>query len=308
MKEIDGQLKYCYMIGIDASSLATIDKNGNKVLDPTTGKFVLARDGIDFVTFQNTIVHELFHAFMDDYNRTGMTGTLEPEDAIRIYANNYTPSEEDNRMTTALNYPQWFMEGSASAMENVYSFRFDNFKRLMMVNGQPVDVLDKDTLFTNFLNATDPNGSYAFYPLTYAKGGSLQLPSGEQINVDTKNARYVSGYLATLYLGELAYKTTSAGDSARSALASGQPVFSADKIRSGINSILQWMHNGKTLDKIIQEISVDENGESSYSSTDDFTNKCSSRRRKARRHSRASHSSQSKRSRCERRGRSRNHR
>ena len=46
-----------------------------------------------------------------------MTGTLEPEDAIRIYANNYTPSEEDNRMTTALNYPQWFMEGSASAME-----------------------------------------------------------------------------------------------------------------------------------------------------------------------------------------------
>ena len=56
---------YEYLICMDAESLCTTDETGNARLeldDPTR------------IQLDTTFCHELFHAFMDDYNRVGMSG------------------------------------------------------------------------------------------------------------------------------------------------------------------------------------------------------------------------------------------
>lgn len=75
--ERDDEVKYCYLIGIDLDDLTQKDAQGNPVVDATTGKYKILRSGVKVETFNNTIVHELFHAFMDDYNRTGMAGVTD---------------------------------------------------------------------------------------------------------------------------------------------------------------------------------------------------------------------------------------
>ena len=72
--KIDNNLKYAYMFAVDVNDLIKRDVKNNPVTNPATGKYVLLRDGDAMRTFENTIVHELFHAIMDDYNRTGMAG------------------------------------------------------------------------------------------------------------------------------------------------------------------------------------------------------------------------------------------
>ncbi len=274
VKRLDGAPKFCYMIGIDLSELVVKDAKGKPVVNPSTGKYTIVRSGEDFETFQNTIVHELFHAFMDDYNRAGMTGALSPSDMESISATNTDDLEalaNLGRLAT-MRYPIWFIEGTASSMENVYAFRYNYFKALRTKDGSLLDVVDNATLTANYANGRLSNDKPAFFPLVYADGAIVQL-ANETIEVNTTCSRYVSGYLATLYLSDLAYQRISAGDSARSVNADGQVVFSADKIRSGLNNILYQMHNGQTLDQIIRDISANANGVSAYTSADDFTTK-----------------------------------
>ncbi len=270
IRELDGQPKYCYMFGVDTSSLVLMDANKNPVIDPITGKYTLVHSGVDFESLQNTIVHEMFHAFMGDYNRTGMIGALEPGDALRLF--NGTATDEELQLFQMLRYPFWFIEGTASCMENNYNYRHDQFNLLRMKDGKPLDILDARTLITNFMSAKTSDGEYAFFPLPFAEGLQIQTPEGA-VDIEPWNARYVSGYLATLYLSDLAYQKAYAGDSAKSVDESGQATFSADKIRTGLDCILRWMHEGQALDKIIRNISTDDNGASAYSSTDDFAAK-----------------------------------
>ncbi|MBR3313262.1 MAG: hypothetical protein IKG18_03900 [Atopobiaceae bacterium] len=270
VKKVEDQLKYCNMIGINASELVASDEKGNPETDLATGKFTLARSGKDFITFQNTIVHEMFHAFMDDYNRTGMCGAIRLDTAARLADDTYTT--DDLRTYQMLHYPLWFIEGTASCMENNYEYRYETFEKLRMKDGKPLDLVDAKTLFTNFMTATDSDNKLMFFPLAYWQGGTTKV-DGEEIEIQPWNARYVSGYLATLYLSELAYQKASKGDSAKSLDANNQPVFSADKIRMGLNYILREMHEGKALDNVIKEISTDKNGTCNYDSTDSFETK-----------------------------------
>ena len=69
----DGDISYCYMLGIDVSGLAKRDGD-DFIRDPTTGKLVLEREGESMIELENTLVHELFHAIMADYNRPGIGG------------------------------------------------------------------------------------------------------------------------------------------------------------------------------------------------------------------------------------------
>jgi len=258
------------MIGIDVSSMTVNDAKNKPIADPVTGKFKLVRSGEDFETFQNTIVHEMFHAFMDDYNRAGMIGALSPEDVIRRYGDK--TSKDDQLLYEQLHYPKWFIEGTASTVENVYDFQHVCFELLRMKDGKMLDVLDGPTLVDNYLNGLTPSGTYAFFPLDYAAGGIVQTDAGV-MEVTPLVARYVSGYLATLYLSELAYQKVSGGDSVKSVDANNKVVFSADKLRTGLSSILTWMHDGQALDKVIKNISANKNGVSTYVSTSDFSAK-----------------------------------
>lgn len=126
LEQRDGGYEFCYMIGIDIDDLTKRDPNDDSEYyrDPATGKYVLLRDGANMRTLENTIVHEMFHAFMDDYNRTGMEGRTNIEEGIFEPGGGFK-SDEQRKLFQATKYPRWFAEGSATAVENAYQFRSD---------------------------------------------------------------------------------------------------------------------------------------------------------------------------------------
>lgn len=258
----NGKAVYCYMIGIDTDDLLVRDAN-NELVKDASGKYLIERDGTHAATFNNTVVHELFHAFMDDYNRTGMLGAKTTEDGI-------TPGgqfvdEGQKARFSALIYPKWFREGTASAVENVYQFRYISFKMLRAVKGSDSkfdDTYTKLGLLDNYLNAT-LNGKDLYFDIKYSNSGSP---------IDTDQSRYVTGYLATLYLAQLAAQKDPNIGSAMKA----DGTFSGDsntKLCLGLNSILKRMHNGETLDQVIADISAIDGDPSIYTDTADFTEK-----------------------------------
>ena len=103
---IDGDaIKYCYMMAVDLSSLAQLDDDDNPVRDSTTGKFVLVREGEAMTTLENTIVHELLHAIMDDYNRTGMLGATDIRNAVTDEEGDF-PTKELEDLYNTIHYPR----------------------------------------------------------------------------------------------------------------------------------------------------------------------------------------------------------
>ena len=244
---------YGYLLALDAASCVTADASGKLVLD---------LKGSKGTTLENTIVHEMFHAFMDDYNRTGMTGINDIRKAI---IGNSTPTKAQNELYIKLHYPRWFIEGTASAVENVYSFRKDSFDALYAATGD-YDRGSNLAILSNYLNGT-VDGAPAYFGLLNSYGGK----NDDGSEISTSNSRYVTGYLAVLYLGELAARR-STGSSVKQD--DDNLSISSEKIRLGLNSILERMHKGETLDSVIADISpVDENGKKTFVDIDDFENK-----------------------------------
>ena len=247
----DGVLTYCYMIGVDVSDLVAIDEDEDPIRNATTGKLSLVRSGTPLETLCNTVVHELFHAFMDDYNRTGMLGAKSVQDG-------YTPGDKfindaQKERYLTLRFPIWFLEGTASAVENVYQFRYDDFQKLRETIDSPVklkDMFEREELVYNYRTA-EP---------------SYDLELSATNDTSTVRGSYVTGYLATLYLSELAAQRDPAIGSAKSSDGS----FSSEGLRMGLNSILERLHGGETLDAVINDISKVGNGGSMYANTEDF--------------------------------------
>ncbi|MBO5502855.1 MAG: hypothetical protein J5969_00060, partial [Lachnospiraceae bacterium] len=245
---MDDTIKYAYMIGVDAAEFCKVNEDGTVVLDESEKKMT---------DLDNTIVHEMMHAFMDDYNRIGMNGAATPEEStINWKAETYNKTV----------FPTWFIEGIASSVENVYQFRYEQFQ---MFRYDPADgmkdekSITTDTPFTqeSLLKTytTSDFGSETWY---------YDLEDGEKKDLAKNNmntpARYISGYLAMLYLGKMAaekdnYDVTETDES-------GNIRYKSGNIRYGIDSILQQLHSGVTLDTVISTIS-----DGTYANTDDFT-------------------------------------
>ena len=80
---VDDELsQYGYYIGIDADSIFKKDED--------TGEYTFAESERN--NFYNTVVHELMHAYMDDYNRTGMSGIDDDENKYYDDADTNTAS------------------------------------------------------------------------------------------------------------------------------------------------------------------------------------------------------------------------
>lgn len=258
-----GGVKYCYMMGIDVSDLLLKDEQGELVRDESSGKFILVRDanqGSAMVTFNNTIVHEMFHAFMDDYNRTGMEGCTNLADTLLDDSGNFRSPELADRYK-ALRFPTWFREGSASAVENNYMFRYQVFKYFRAVPGsksQFEDVFTANTLLYNYLNAENPVKPVHF---------DLRYAADKENN---GQAAYATGYLAVLYLSQLAAQSVDSIGSAVNVDKAGNVAISSARLRLGLNYILEEMHNGKSLDQVVKTISTVSPGNVLYTSTDDF--------------------------------------
>ena len=274
--KIDGELKYCYMIGVDTSSLAKKDENGEPIRDAAMGLYTLIREGEALDTFNNTIVHETFHALMDDYNRTGMAGATRLQDMETDASGNF-PTYELGQRYKALRYPRWFIEGTASAVENNYQFRYEDFqvfRRLPDQNnyvgaGELNPTFTPQLLLSNYLNSQYDTGKYHYFELPWCEGGT----DNDGNAIDTRESRYVTGYLAALYLCELAtrYNYDYAPNASSVQTVNGVTTVNADKLREGLNSLLRWMHEGSTLDSLIKALSPkDGSGQPLYTDTKTF--------------------------------------
>ena len=270
----DGELKYCYMLGMDVDCLVKKDENQKPILNPQTGKCMLLREGEAFETLKNTIVHEMLHALMDDYNRTGMSGATDPKDLATNAAGQF-PTQELEERYLALKYPQWFIEGAASAVESVYQLRYRTFQGLRRLPGTDgaVGMGDLNPTFTtqllidNYTSGYDVDGKFWYYDLMFAPGG--QDDQGNEI--ETEAPRYVMGYLATLYLCDLAARYNQGYEGSSVKVVDGVTTVDSDELRDGLNSLLHWMHDRSTMDDLIGMLSPRyEDGTPAYKDTAAF--------------------------------------
>ena len=240
--------KFCYKLTIEASQLVALGSDSRP-------KVIRDFDSEEMTTLANTVVHEIFHMIMYDYNRPGMTGK-------RMTAEG-TLTQEPGR--DDILFPIWFREGSASCVENNWQERENAiaFLRKNRETNAYMSYYDMNVLLDNYVNGCREvvNGS----PISLFCY-DLQCCGGTDLNgeaCDTVANRYVSGYLATLYLSELAARSSGIGSSLSTE--DSHVTVNSEKLRLGLDSILSRMHSGETLDDVIGSIS-----DYAYSGADDF--------------------------------------
>ena len=228
--------KFVYSLTVNSNQLTEHTEDGKTVIARDTGSKALT-------DLANTIVHELFHCVSYDYNRPGLTGLLYDGNTLQEYSSD-------------VEFPVWFKEGTASTVENNWQFRQGSLKIMRTPFGadSPQDNYSKDLLVQRYVGA-DVDGEYTSNYI-YDIGGN-----------DSLNY-YVGGYLACMYLYELAAsRDSSIGTSISES--GGNVVVSSEKLRLGMNSIIERMHKGETLDQVINSISAGIPG-GAYKDTADF--------------------------------------
>ncbi|MCR4656855.1 MAG: hypothetical protein K5770_11585 [Lachnospiraceae bacterium] len=185
--------EWVYMVGVNIDGL----------LELKDGRYEF-KEGKD-IELENTITHELMHGLMGDYVRTGMASN------DWCYAGNPNPEKEYNA------FPKWFIEGSATAVENAYVYHNGIFEEILSGNDQ----YTPEAISAYF---SKPENSISYYKTDY--------------NKDTTGA-YVGGYLACTYL---AFKVRNPGER-----------YTSEDLRDGFNTILEMLHNGTSLDTIIKD-------------------------------------------------------
>lgn len=219
--------KFVYSLTVNASPLTDHKEDG---------KEILTRDfSSEAITdLANTVVHELFHCFSYDYNRPGLTGYLRVGDEV-----------VDLTESGKVQFPAWFVEGTASTVENNWQFRQNDFKDLRTPNGStiPNPEFSKDLLLKQY--------AYGHYSTT----DSEKYYNFDIQDCDGAPSRYVSGYLACMYLYELAAKSDPDNIGSSRSTSGDKVVIDSKKLLQGMNSIIERMHNGETLDDVINDIS-----------------------------------------------------
>ncbi len=219
---------YKFAMAIDTQSFMNEDEDGN-------WHFIENEK----VNLSNTIVHEMMHAFMDDYTRFGMADT-------------------DDR------FPSWFIEGLAVTVENPYQFRSYGLQTL-----STADPDDWDSDLDRFVDEVSYSASSVKSRYMWMAGEDDDR-NYELIQSDSDNngySAYVSGYLAVVYLGYLTAVHSDVCEISENNI-------NIPMIRSGVSQILSWIHEGYSLDSIIRYISTpttsDDSGTARFDSTQDF--------------------------------------
>ena len=232
-----GDYKFVYSFTVNASEL-TDHKEDDKTIITRDFNSKAMRD------LSNTIVHELFHCVTYDYNRPGLTGYLYTDEGLKDYTE-----------TSLVRLPDWFIEGTASSVENNWQYRHDVFNILCAPSESSDDINLKKQLVKKYVdgvyhkNDQDQWVCDQNFDIEFCNGKDRE---GRACNSGT--SRYVSGYLACMYLYELAAAKDPAIGSSRSVVGENV-VFSSEKLRLGMNSILERMHKGETMDQVINSIS-----------------------------------------------------
>ena len=202
--------------------------------------------------FKATMLHEMMHIFMYDYNRNGM------DDFNRIAKteNNTYPvpgfgeltKDQISDLRQTLQYPNWFVEGIASLSGSFF--------------------WSHNYLYSDIIKSADGASLSAAELYTFIQKEDISL-DGNDADYDTSIYNdYVFGSLAVLYMGEM-YVRKTVGESTVRLDENGKKTIDTMSIRDGISDILERMHNGETMDSIFADIS-----DGRYKDTREFCEKC----------------------------------
>ena len=244
---------YKYMICVDAESLSTVEDNSVSYAS-------LELDGQTRAKIDTIFCHELFHAFMDDYNRVGMSGYTDYDSYLYSTEEELT-DEEGAALVEATRFPNWFIEGLAGCVGHIYPADLDLFRNYHYDpdSQQYLDTCTNDQLCRMYAHTGYMEG-------TGEDRYDLEAAAEDNEDGTVTGAIYVSGYLACLYLADLVCRE-SEGVSAMTFDQNGQVAsVSSEKLREGLSEILYRLHQGDTLDEVISEISG-----GVYKNTKDFT-------------------------------------
>lgn len=229
--------KFCYSLIVNADPLIDHKENDKAVITRDVNSAALT-------DLANTIVHELFHCVSFDYNRPGLTGRIRDGNTLLPYS-------------ADVEFPAWFVEGTATTVENNWQFRQEALKILRTPFQSEVPNVDynKALLLERYVDGVykmDESGNYKCdynFDIEYCNGKDRY-----GIECSDTASRYVSGYLACMYLYELAAAKDPAIGTSRSTRGENT-VISSEKLRLGMDSIIRRMHEGETLDQVIKDIS-----------------------------------------------------
>ncbi len=251
-----------------AGSVLDADKNANQSLEEpvcnqgTTLLVNLSENGPETRTddeklrdLEDTILHEMTHAFMRDLNRNGMIGT--DKDGLRPLRTNEdgTPALDYNGDEVGLNrFPLWFIEGTATSVQAGYYCR----------HGEMMDYFEARDDRDLFLRTLEDRDEMIRRLQSFLEGrNSADL-------IDYQNA-YCLGYVACMYLYSAAAENM--GLSVWQTLDDGE-YLNEEALLSGMSGILLELKDGKCLDEIIAEYCRDpESGEAFYDDTAAFEEK-----------------------------------
>ncbi len=220
---------YRYFIGVNVESLFEKDKD--------TQEYIFKENAL--TELDNTMVHELMHAYMDDYTRVGMMGV--------------TIDEKNNK------FPTWFIEGTATCVDNAYTYHYDLFDNMADKNrAEGASKYTEDSLLTYY--STD-QGDKAGHP-------SIDYSLGKYNENNNRAADYVSGYLATIYLASLANDRYSSDKVKVENAETNTFYMDSAAVRNGLNTIIDYLYKGVSLDEIVKTISGKE-----YENVEDFQKK-----------------------------------
>ena len=124
---------------------------------------------------------------------------------------------------------------------------------------QYLDTCTKDQLRRMYANM-------GYWDVTGTDRYNLEASNEDNSDGHVNGATYVSGYMACLYLADLACRKTEGAGAAVFNQAGDIETISSEKLREGISEILRSLHGGRTLDEVINEISG-----GAYENTQDFT-------------------------------------
>lgn len=172
-----GDYKFVYSFTVNASEL-TDHKEDDKAIITRNFNSKAMRD------LSNTIVHELFHCVTYDYNRPGLTGYLYTDEGLKDYTE-----------TSLVRLPDWFIEGTASSVENNWQYRHDVFNILCAPSESSDDINLKKQLVKKYVDGV------------YHKNDQDQWVCDQNFDIEFSNgkdrggrdcnsatSRYVSGY------------------------------------------------------------------------------------------------------------------
>ena len=188
---------------------------------------------------EHTLTHEMTHAFMQDYTRSGM-----------VSENVWEKDEQGRAIHYEIPFPDWFAEGTASTCDDCFGYRRSHYITLATdTDSENYNMGDADLLIFNYADKD--------FNITDTKSHDGNNP-------------YVMGYLACLYLYDLAYCRFDTD----SVYTSVPEKFESNVFCTGFSDILIALHSGETLDDIIAAISpLDDNGDPIYANTAEFEQK-----------------------------------